>query len=155
MDALVNLERPLECISCNAGAIIDRIVTFLDIDRAYIGVGMTKVVNQVTELAEAAFAFHNLDDDDDCLYGFYNIIAVGILIYLRVPFLYILGFEKLPQSRFSISRLLYDTLAYTDARSNMLIACFSEYWVSRYASFIPEGFISMFFRSVERISETG
>lgn len=99
LDSLVRIRRPPEFILDDSSRIIGRLVMIIVSYRlgknpAYTGPVMTKLLDEVSDLAEAVFKFDINDFNSSC--GLYHIIAVGILIRLRLSFLPFLGFDELP-----------------------------------------------------------
>ena len=92
LDGLIDLRCTPECIHEDAQNIIYRLAAILEINPAYLGPEMTRLTDQLGELAETTFGFGAECD------GFFHILAVGVLICLRVSFVYILGFKELPGS---------------------------------------------------------
>ncbi|OAQ59677.1 hypothetical protein VFPPC_03886 [Pochonia chlamydosporia 170] len=129
LDSLVRIQRPPEFILDDCSRIIGRLVMNIDSHRlgknpAYTGPVMTKLMDEVTELAEAVFNFDVNDFKSRC--GLHRIVAVGILIRLRVSFLPFLGFDELPQFDFQ----------------GWQYPLFSPRWRSEHVDSIPEGFFS-------------
>ncbi|KAK2590101.1 hypothetical protein QQS21_012219 [Conoideocrella luteorostrata] len=143
LNALVSIQRPTPCIVEDSERIIGRIACILDTDRlnttstyvgVYMGAVMTKLVSEISQLAETVFRFNV--DDPDSLCGFNRIVAVGLLVRLRVSFVPVFGFKELPhiEERWSFP-------------------LFGRLWQYLYADSIPKDSISFFFASIKAMEE--
>ena len=105
LDGLIDMRGSPVGIYEDAMSIVHRISNILYQNRhagntGYMGRVMTRLVNEVAELADGVFDFdlddYEGEDNDEHFWGAYYIIAVGVLICLRVSFVNALGFDELP-----------------------------------------------------------
>lgn len=144
LDGLIDFRCSPECIHEDAQNVIFRLAAILEVNPTYLGPRMARVIDQLGGLARTAFGFGEECD------GYNHIIAVGVLVILRLSFVYILGFTELPGSDGRQCRgRKFLRRCRIDAGASRLLALYGAWRKSSFGHLICEDSAAFFSRGSE------